>query len=153
MKAARSHPSGVRAERRPYRIAPYGAGLSHGLKTVHRTVFAAAKLPPPFRVSCPYHQCLFFVHTPDGMRPKKRGLSPELKKCPPDCFCGSEAAAALSSPISIPEKKRHPFGGASSFLGWIMGLEPTWISVKHVANKGLFKIRVKCRVKYRPFYR
>ena len=25
-------------------------GLSHGLKTVHRTVFTAAALPPPFRV-------------------------------------------------------------------------------------------------------
>ena len=25
-------------------------GLSHGLKTVHRTVFTAAVLPPPFRV-------------------------------------------------------------------------------------------------------
>ena len=38
-----------------YRIAPCGAGLSHGLKTVHRTVFAAAKLPPPFRVPQRYH--------------------------------------------------------------------------------------------------
>ena len=27
-----------------------GKGLSHGLKTVHRTVFTAAALPPPFRV-------------------------------------------------------------------------------------------------------
>ena len=83
----------------------------------------------------------------------RRGTLPRAKNSPPDCFYGSEAAAALSSPISIPEKKRHPQRGASSFLGWIMGLEPTWISVKHVANKGLFKIRVKCRVKYRPFYR
>ena len=42
--------------RRPYRLAPCGAGLSHGLKTVHRTVFAAVKLPPPFRVPCPFHK-------------------------------------------------------------------------------------------------
>ena len=47
---------GVGAGRRLYRLAPCGAGLSHGLKTVHRTVFAAARLPPPFRVPYPFHK-------------------------------------------------------------------------------------------------
>ena len=41
---------------RPHRLAPCGAGLSHGLKTVHWTVFAAVRLPPPFRVPCPFHK-------------------------------------------------------------------------------------------------
>ena len=36
-----SHPHGVR---------PEFSGLSHGLKTLHRSVFTAATLPPPFRV-------------------------------------------------------------------------------------------------------
>ena len=32
----------------------------------------------------------------------RRGTLPRAKNSPPDCFCGSKAAAALSSPMSIP---------------------------------------------------
>ena len=50
--------------RRPHRLAPCGAGLSHGLKTVHRTVFAAVKLPPPFRVPQLHHRMTFLRSHP-----------------------------------------------------------------------------------------
>ena len=66
-----------RIERERLMVRSEKRGLSHGLKTVHRTVFTAAKLPPPFRVplSAGFHEkagtlsgCLFFHGVDNGTR-------------------------------------------------------------------------------------
>ena len=45
-----SQNGGFQVHPHPYGMRLNLEGLSHGLKTVHRTVFTAAALPPPFRV-------------------------------------------------------------------------------------------------------
>ena len=71
-----SHPHGVR---------PEFSGLSHGLKTLHRSVFTAAMLPPPFRVpsDVPKNRSSkkddLFFGTPEGTRtPNPRNRNPML---------------------------------------------------------------------------
>ena len=64
--------------------------------------------------------------TPIGVRSEVQGTLPRPKNSPPDCFYGSKSCRrpfeSHYPPNSI--KKEAPTG-ASVFMGWVMGLEPT----------------------------
>ena len=128
-------------------------GLSHGLKTCHRHVFLTAfgsllckKFRSPrkgnrnfgarvliglfrkcartntFLVSCIFE----FDPHPYRMRLKFKGLSHELRKCPPDTFLPSlRSGRSFESHLSRKQKYLQIPVGVWRYLVREMGLEPT----------------------------